>query len=124
MLASSPRPFEGEEKGPDTHCLCMPRYLKNLRGLDTIVYLSAHKSAYVSMFYSLLLDTCPLNHILIVLFNYKQISFVKINIVAYVPFERSRRIPTLKRTGKETDCVASFVTEIVFKAKLNSCMGE
>ncbi len=33
-----PRPFEGEEKGPGTHCLRMLRYPKNLRGSDTIVF--------------------------------------------------------------------------------------
>ena len=36
-----PRPFEGEEKGPGTHCLHMLRYPKNLGGLDTIVNYSA-----------------------------------------------------------------------------------
>ena len=43
------------EKGPGTHCLriyCMLRYLKNLRISDTIVYFSAHKSAYLSVFSS------------------------------------------------------------------------
>ena len=30
----------------------------------------------------------------------------------------------LKRTGEEVDYVASFVTEIIFKAKLDSRMGE
>ena len=33
-----PRPFEGEEKGPGTHCLRMLRYPKNLKGSDTIVF--------------------------------------------------------------------------------------
>ena len=74
---------------------------------------------YLSVFYGVLLDTFSLNHI-IVLFNYKQIR----NIVAYVPFKRSRRITTSKSTGKEADYVASFVLEIVFKAKLGSCTGE
>ena len=36
-----PRPFEEEEKGPGTHCLCLLRYPKNLGGLDTIVNYSA-----------------------------------------------------------------------------------
>jgi hypothetical protein len=36
------RPFEGEEKGPGTHCFRMLRYPKNLRGSDitVTVYLS------------------------------------------------------------------------------------
>ena len=59
-LASTPGPLR-EEKGPGTHCLRLLRYPKNLRGLDIIVYLS-YISAYMSVFYSLLLDTCPLNH--------------------------------------------------------------
>ena len=69
----------------------MLRSPKNLRESDTIVYLSAHKSAYVSVFYSLL-DTCPLNHIVIVLFNYKQISFVKY-----------RHLCALQAIAKDTD---------------------
>ena len=39
-------------------------------------YLSIYISAYMSVFYSLLLDTCLLNHVVIVIFNYKHISFV------------------------------------------------
>ena len=37
-IASS---FAGE-KGPGTHCLHMPHYPTNLRGLDTTVYYSAN----------------------------------------------------------------------------------
>ena len=51
-LASSPGPLKREEKGPGIHCLRMLRSPKNLRGSDTIAYLSAHKSAYV-------LVSCP-----------------------------------------------------------------
>ena len=74
------------------------------------------------MFYCLLLDTCPLNHIVTVLFHYMQISFVKY-----------RRLGAVQVIAKDTDVkkdwgiskyVASFVTEIVFKAKLDSCTGE
>ena len=42
-----PRPFEGRRKGlVHTVCACFV----TLRGSDTIVYLSAHISAYVSVF--------------------------------------------------------------------------
>ena len=70
MLALSPGPLRGGER-PGTHFLRMLRYPKNLRISDTIVYFSAHKSAYLSVFSGLLQDTCPLNHIVIVLFDYK-----------------------------------------------------
>ena len=59
-LASSPGRLRGGEKA--WYTLRMLRYPKNLRISDSIIYFSAHKSAYVSVFYSLLLDTCPLNH--------------------------------------------------------------
>lgn len=45
----------------------MLHYPRNLRAVDTVIYLSAHKSKYMSVFYSILLDTCLLNNIVIVL---------------------------------------------------------
>ena len=79
----------------------MLRYPKNLRGLDTTVYLSIYKSVYVSVFYSLLLDTCPLNHIVIVLFNYKHISFVKYRHLCAL--QANAKDTDVKRTGEEAD---------------------
>ena len=47
-----PRHFEGRRKGlVHTVCACSVPLLKNHRGLDVTVYLSIHKSAYVSMFF-------------------------------------------------------------------------
>ena len=99
----------------------MLRYPKNLRISDTIVYLSAHKSAYVSVFYCLLLDTCPLNHIVIVLFNDKQISFVKYRRLCAL--QAIAKDTDVKRTGEEVDYVASFVTEIVFQGQVGQPYG-
>ena len=86
-----------------------------------MVYLSAHKSAYVSVFYSLLLDTCPLNHIVIVLFNYKQISFVE--YCRLCTLQVIVKDTMLKRTGEEADYVASFVTENRFQGRVGPPCG-
>ena len=96
----------------------MLRFSKNLSGLDTIVYLSAHNVHTVLKFVVGHLPFQPYSDGAIEL---QANPFCETLLLAlYVSFKLSRKIPMLKRTGEEADYVASFVTEIVFKAKLDS----
>ena len=119
-LALSPGPWRGGERAwykLFAHAL-LP---KNTSTSDAIVYLSAHKSVYMSVLYGLLLDTCPLNHIVIVLFHYKQITLVKYCCLCALQ-------AIVKNNDVKKDCeLASMLPRLllgVFKDKLDSCTGE
>ena len=86
-----PRPFEGRRKGlVHTVCACsVPLRILGDRILSYTCLLTNPRTCPCSQFVA---GHLPLNHIVIVLFNYKQISFVKYH-----------RLCALQAIAKDTD---------------------
>ena len=68
----------------------------------------------MSVFYSLLLDTCLLNHVVIVIFNYKHTlyQFCEISLPVCPSGDREGSILMLKKTGKEADMLPILLKKL------------